>query len=113
MAEGAYALIGTAFGVIGSLGTTYLNSLLTKPKPDPVDAARKKLLVAMLEDERFTWRKFGVLCHVIGADDEMTKRLLLECGARASEDGQNLWCLVERHPFKGPISQEPAHCTSP
>ena len=111
MAEGAYALIGAALGVIGSLGTTYLNSHLSKPKPDPVATARKKLLLAMLEDERFTWRKFQVLCHVIGADDDTTKRLLLEVGARASEDGQNLWCLVERNPFKAaPDNVEP--CTN-
>jgi hypothetical protein len=112
MEEGAYVLIGTALGVFGSLGTTYLNAVLSRNKPDPVDEARKKLLLAMLEDDRFTWRKFHVLCHVIGADEETTKRLLLEVGARASEDGQNLWCLVSRHPFQGPSSNDAANCTA-
>lgn len=112
MAEGVYVLIGTALGVFGSLLTTYLNAHLSKAKPDPVAAARKKLLLAMLEDERFTWRYFDVLCHVIGANEETTKALLLEVGARASEDGQNLWCLVTRHPFNGPVGTGAAHCSS-
>lgn len=111
MEEGLYALIGTAIGVTGSLGTTYLNALLSKAKPDPVEEARKKLLLGMLEDNRFQWRKFHVLAHVIGADEATTKRLLLLVGARASEDGQNLWCLVSRHPFRGPIENS-ANCTS-
>jgi hypothetical protein len=112
MAEGIYVLIGTALGVVGSLGTTYLNAFLSKAKPDPVAEARKKLLRMMLEDQRFTWRKFSVLCHVIGGDETTTKALLLEIGARASEDGQNLWSLVERHPFQGPISDSLPQCTT-
>jgi hypothetical protein len=111
MTEGLYALIGAALGVLGSLGTTYLNALLSKGKPDPVAAARKRLLLAMLADERFTWRKFQVLCHVIGADEATTKGLLLEIGARGSEDAQELWCLVTRHPLRGPISDDPPTCT--
>jgi len=39
--------------------------------------------------------------HVIGADEETTKRLLLEIDARASEDGQALWGFKKHHPFKG------------
>jgi hypothetical protein len=111
MAEGVYALIGAALGVLGSLGTTYLNARLSQGKPDPVAEARKKLLLVMLEDGRFRWRKLQVLSHVIGADEDTTKKLLLEVGARASEDGQNLWCLVSRHPFQGPTTRE-AECTS-
>ena len=34
-----------------------------------------------------------------GADEQTTKRLLIEVGARASEDGQPLWGLVERNPL--------------
>jgi hypothetical protein len=104
MTEGAYALIGAALGVIGSLATTYLNAHLTKAKPDLVAEARKKLLTEMLEDRRFEWRQFSTLCHVIGANDAITKALLLEVGARASEDGQAQWALISRHPFRGPDS---------
>ncbi|HYG30652.1 MAG TPA: hypothetical protein VD887_10615 [Allosphingosinicella sp.] len=110
MDESLYVLIGTALGVLGSLGTTYLNAVLSKLKPDLVADARKKLLVSMLEDERFRWRRLERLSHVIGANEEVTKTLLLEVGARASEDGQNLWCLVSRHPFGGP-QNEAESCT--
>lgn len=40
---------------------------------------------------------------VIGADEETTKRLLLEIGARSSEDGRPLWALIRRQPL--PSSQ--------
>ena len=64
------------------------------------DDKRKKLLNMMLKETPNTWRSFDVLKHVVGADDEATKRLLLEIGARGSEDGQNLWGLLSRNPFK-------------
>ena len=44
------------------------------------------------------WRKPITLLHMIGADKETTKRLLLEIGARGTEDQQELWCLIEYHP---------------
>lgn len=111
MAEGLYALIGTALGVLGSWGTAYISAVLSKSKPDSVAEARKKLLLELLEDERFAWRKLHVLCHVIGADETTTKALLLEIGARASEDGENLWALVSKHPFQGPRTNT-ANCTA-
>ena len=56
----------------------------------------------MLEDDRFTdhWRKLDTLMHVIGANEETTKRLLLDIGARGSEDKQELWGLIKFHPFE-------------
>jgi hypothetical protein len=55
----------------------------------------------MLNDERFPqrWRSFDTLQHVIGADDETAKRLLIEIGARASEGKQTLWGLLIHHPL--------------
>lgn len=37
--------------------------------------------------------------HVIGADESTTKQLLLEIGARGSEDKQELWGMIKHHPF--------------
>ncbi|HEY4299382.1 MAG TPA: hypothetical protein VGM73_00830 [Candidatus Didemnitutus sp.] len=65
------------------------------------DAGRKKLLLRMLNEPAHTWRKFERLKRVIGADDEATKRLLIEVGARGSEDGDDVWGLLSRNPFKG------------
>ena len=53
----------------------------------------------MLGHNDYTWRKLDTLMHVIGADEEKAKRLLLELGARASEDGQSLWALKSRAPL--------------
>jgi hypothetical protein len=55
----------------------------------------------MLEDERFPgrWWELHTLMHVIGADEETTKRLLIEIGARGSEDGKDFWGLIKHHPF--------------
>jgi hypothetical protein len=36
---------------------------------------------------------------VIGSSEEVTKELLLQIGARASENGKALWALIERHPL--------------
>ena len=95
-------LIGVAVGsgltVLGNIVMHCLKerSLAKKDKP------RKELLKKMLEDNRFTdrWRKLDTLMHVIGANEETTKRLLLEIGARGSEDQQELWGLIKFHPFE-------------
>jgi hypothetical protein len=41
----------------------------------------------------------GYAARVIGADEETTKRLLIEVGARRSENDDGLWGLIENHPF--------------
>jgi hypothetical protein len=64
------------------------------------DKPRRKLLREMFESERFAWRNLSTLAHVIGANEETTERLLLETGARGSEDEQDLWGVLKSHPFK-------------
>jgi hypothetical protein len=53
----------------------------------------------MLKEQKYLWRTLDTLMHVIGADEKTTKRLLLEIGARASENGQPLWGLITRNPL--------------
>ena len=53
----------------------------------------------MLQDETHEWRQLYTLQHVIGADEALTKRLLIQIGARASEDGKPLWALISRKPL--------------
>ena len=74
---------------------------------DRFDGLRKNLLLAMLESEKHSWRNLETLQHVIGSDTATTKQLLLEVGARASEDGKNLWGLLKYHPLPTP-KPEPA-----
>jgi hypothetical protein len=96
------ALIGVAGAVVGSVATIAgsvalhcLRERATAKRNKPA----KELLLAMLTDTEYEWRRLDTLMHVIGADEKTTKRLLLEIGGRASEDGAPLWGLKERHPL--------------
>jgi hypothetical protein len=44
-------------------------------------------------------RQLETLMHVIGANEDKTKALLLEVGARALEDGKPLWGPKSRNPL--------------
>jgi len=97
------ALIGVGGAVIGSISTLAgqwlihcLKSKAEKEKEEP----RRKLLKNMLESDKNEWRKLETLMHVIGADAEKTKSLLIEIGARASENGNELWALIKNKPLK-------------
>lgn len=96
------ALIGVGGAVIGSIATLAGNFLMhwlkTRDEKNKEKPARV-LLTEMLNHNDYTWRKLDTPMHVIGANEETTKRLLLEVGARASEDGQNLWALKSRAPL--------------
>jgi len=98
----AIALIGTVGAIVGSVATVaasianqWFQNRLTKKEDEP----RRKLLLEMLNHPNYQWREFDTLSHVIGADEITTKRLLLEVGARASENGKPLWGLVSRNPL--------------
>jgi hypothetical protein len=98
----AIALIGVSGAVIGSVATVvaqWLSHHLEGKAAAKREKPRKHLLLEMLRAPRHQWRKLETLSHVIGADEETTKRLLLEVGARASEDGRSLWGLIERNPL--------------
>jgi hypothetical protein len=96
------ALIGVMGAVVGSVATV-ATSVVTQCWQEHLaskrDKPRKDLLVNMLKNQQYKWRHLDMLMHVIGADEETTKRLLLEVGARASEDGKPLWGLVSRNPL--------------
>src|SRR5258708_3812573 len=95
------ALIGVAGAVVGSVatvaGSIVLHCLRARTAAKR-EKPRRNLLLQMLQNPDYNWRKLDTLMHVIGADEQTTKRLLLEIGARASEDGQPLWGLISRNP---------------
>ncbi len=96
------ALIGVAGAVIGSIATlagNFLMHWLKERSQAKKEEPARELLKEMLNHKEHTWRKLETLMHVIGSDEETTKRLLLETGARASEDGQALWALKTREPL--------------
>jgi len=91
---------GVCLGAVIQISGNLMSHCLQQRLKDRTDIKRKELLITMLEDQRFSWRNLKTLMHVIGADDETTKRLLLEIGARGSEDGKDLWGLIKRNPFR-------------
>jgi len=99
------AMIGLLGGIAGAV-LTIIGQIILHWFQDrsqrTLDNARKKLLKTMLEDERFLerWRRLETMCSVIGADNETTKRLLVEIDARGSEKDSGLWGLIKYHPFK-------------
>lgn len=99
------AIIGLVGAVIGSLLTLAGNVLIHWLQDRPrrvLDDGRKELLKTMLNDDRFPerWRRMSTLSRVIGADEQTTKRLLIEVGARGSEKDDGLWGLIAHHPFR-------------
>lgn len=98
MSDGGWVALGAAIGTAGSILTTFLNAYLTREKPDPYEAAAKKLLKEMLE-KGSKWKPLTGLMSVIGASEQDTKDMLLLIGARASERNPELWGLVTRNPL--------------
>lgn len=98
------SVVGLIGVVVGAFITVAGNFLLhwfqDKPRRK-LDEERKKLLEKMLRDPRFKerWRKITTLSRVVGADEETTKRLLIEIEARGSEKDDGLWGLLEYHPL--------------
>ena len=98
------ALIGIMGAVIGSVATVASNiasHFLKERAASLREKPQRELLLEMLLHPEHEWRKLDTLRHVIGADEATAKRLLLEIGARASEDGQALWALKSRKPLRG------------
>jgi len=97
------AIIGLIGVVIGSVLTIFGNintHCLKQRSAAKKDKSRKAVLREMLEDDAYPehWRNLDTLMHVVGADEKTAKRLLLDIGARASEDGQPKWGLIKYHP---------------
>ena len=96
------ALIGVSGAVIGAIASVsvqWLRHHLEGKAAAKREKPREQLLLAMLRTPKHQWRKLETLSHVIGADEETTKHLLIKVGARASEDGKSLWGLIERNPL--------------
>jgi hypothetical protein len=98
------ALIGVGGAVVGSVATIAVQMVteyLRKKEIEKQKAPQIEMLTEMLNHPKHNWRSLDRLQHVIGADEATTKRLLLEIGARASEDGKPIWGLRSRNPLPG------------
>jgi len=98
------AIIGIVGAIIGSvitiLGNVFLHWCQTK-KESALDKARIGLLKKMLNEKK--WRHLSTLSRVIGANEDTTRRLLIEAGARSSEkeraDEEEPWGLISKNPI--------------
>ena len=92
------AIVGAAITIAGNI---LLHWLKTR-KESTLDKARISLLKKLLDAKQ--WRYLSTLSRVIGADEDTTRRLLIEAGARSSEkersDGEEPWGLISKNPIK-------------
>jgi len=92
--------IGAFIGLLGGLATTWLNSYLAKPKPDPHEAMAKAYLRSLFEAEPNAWHDLQRLGNMVGVGNpSQLARLLLEIGARGSVNSDSLWGLAKSHPL--------------
>jgi hypothetical protein len=106
MDSGWAAIFGSIVGGIGTFGATWLNVHLNRSRADQADESAKGLLTEMLAAQEYKWRSIRSLSNVIGLSEELTRKLLLEIGARGSEKNPELWGLISRNPL-------PAHTGIP
>jgi hypothetical protein len=58
-----------------------------------VSDRRKRILRNRLTKDGWKWRRFKSLCRAIREDENSTKDLLIELGARASTKRRDVWTL--------------------
>jgi hypothetical protein len=67
----------------------------------------KKLLIAMLRDHRYKFRKLETLAAAIGKTEEETRAMLIEIKARKSRTGVESYALIARiEPHRQPTEEE-------
>ena len=100
MDAGAAALWGATIGFLSGPISAWVADYLRYHRSDKVDGLRRARLQKILRHPNPKFREVEELARMIGADENMTKRLLLEIGARPlSKSGSNKWALVSRAPF--------------
>lgn len=85
--------------IIGGLFGGGFVALASAVKKHFRDSERKKILKILLSDKHKAWRNLSTLARVIGLDEEKTKHLLLDIGARGSTSESDAWGLISRHPL--------------
>ena len=92
------AFIGLSGVLLGIVLQGLIEFLRGLPKRK-LDRQRKRLLKHMLSDKNYPWISVERLSAVIGADEEETKRLLIDIGARGSLTQSGDWALLSRKPL--------------
>jgi mannitol-specific phosphotransferase system IIBC component len=99
------AIIGLVGVILGASISIIGNIILFRyqqKNQNKLDAARKKLLKQMLDNEKFKeGRSFDTLSKVTGAEPEDCRRLLIEIDARGFtlKDGREGWTYIKNRPI--------------
>ena len=103
-------VVGGVLGVVGTLISSYygprkMEEWREKRAEERLNGPRKRLLLKLLEDERFQdGRSIDTLSRVSGTSADECRRLLIEIDARGVklEGDQEGWALVSRKPLDEP-----------
>lgn len=88
-------IVGASLQIFAHIG----KKLYDERKQTALEISQKKMLVSMLDKNKSKWRKFETLSRVIGANDQTTRRLLIEVGARGNELDADVWALIKNKPL--------------
>lgn len=102
MAGGEWAVVaGAAVGILGTLGSVWLTHHLNGRKQARIDRARKDLLKkTLVRASKTGWMSIETMAHIVGADLDATRALLIEIDARGSMNtDREMWSLISRNPL--------------
>ena len=107
MDSGTAALLGALIGALSSPVAAWATEYFKHPVTRKSDKLRRGRLKKILLLPAKKWRSIEYLSAAIGADEEKTKRLLIEIDARKSptKDRDN-WALVSRAPFPDEMADD-------
>jgi hypothetical protein len=98
-----WAVAAAIFGLLGVIVGSVLQLLgqhFASRRDRRLDGQRKQILHQLLSDKD-PWRRLETCQRVIGADQDYTKKLLIEIGARGSQGQRDVWALMSRKPLSG------------
>lgn len=107
MDAGIAALLGAAIGVASGPLSVWFTDHLRYRRGDKADSLRRSRLTNILMQPKRKFHELEELANNIGTDDEHTKDLLIEIGARPSlARGSSKWALISRAPYPDAAASE-------
>jgi len=98
------AVVGGSVSIVANLLTTYFGPRWLEGRRDKKEnAPRRRLLLDLLEDERWRdGRTLERLAFVTGSSEEKCRQLLVEIKARGVTlaDGREGWALIKYKPLR-------------
>lgn len=92
-------VLGAAIGAIATVMGIPITHWLQNKRELSLAAKRRERLRGMLSGNKLKWRSIDALASSIGANEDETKKLLIEIEARAAFTDARKWALVSRAPW--------------